>query len=162
MPARKKTEIDLQAMDDKKLREFIATKLVEGRSKQEAFYVIELFEHLLERKIAKALEQRDAKPADRTSETPGYRSHDNNGVEYAKLYDLNTGDEVRFDNDFDCGIGGKILTLQIDPECSSDGAPWSELYVECGDHDKHYINGQMQEGGDHLIGIYQVGDPLAE
>lgn len=72
------------------------------------------------------------------------RTHDTNGREYARLSNLKAGDVVDLDGGFTCGISSRRLPVEADS---------SGLYVPCGEG-KHYLDGQIDDAGDHLIGVY--------
>lgn len=86
---------------------------------------------------------------------------DTDGREYARISKLRPGDKVEADDGFTCIKAGAILEIQS----GLDG----ELYVFCSGADddegaivgpvqmgEHYLDGQLMDDDDHLIGFYKV------
>ncbi|MCQ8781674.1 hypothetical protein [Mangrovibrevibacter kandeliae] len=69
---------------------------------------------------------------------------DTRGTEWARLSDLKAGSQVRLDDGFTCGIAGARVDVAED-----EGG----LFVAC-DHGHHYLDGQLADDGDHLVGVY--------
>ena len=68
---------------------------------------------------------------------------DTYGRPYAKLSDLRPGDKISLDDDFTCMSGNKIVQQDTN----------GELFVSCRQKG-HWLNGQLAEDREHLIGIY--------
>ncbi|TIW23118.1 MAG: hypothetical protein E5V63_25495 [Mesorhizobium sp.] len=71
-------------------------------------------------------------------------THSTDGREWAKLSALKPGDKVLTDSGFSCGMSNKTLTVQVDD---------LGLFVPCG-RVNHYLDGQLADDGDHLVGIW--------
>ena len=68
---------------------------------------------------------------------------DRDGREYAKLTHLKNGDFIELDSGFTCHPPGIVL-VRIEA---------GRLYFDCDKH-KHYLDGQLADDGDSLVGIY--------
>lgn len=73
-------------------------------------------------------------------------THDAEGREWAKLSELTVGDEVVTDGNFTC-VDNSV------PHVVMVGA--GGLCIQCSDGN-HYLDGQLGEDGDHLVGLYKV------
>lgn len=71
-------------------------------------------------------------------------SHDNQGREYAKLSKLKAGDVVTFDDSFSCLPPWSYQAIKAAPA----------LYVECMGCSRHYLDGQLSDDKEHLVGVY--------
>jgi len=82
------------------------------------------------------------------------RIADINGRPYAKLSELVPGDQLEADSGFTCLKDGERVKVIKD----HDGS----LFIPCADGG-HHLDGQADDDGEHLIGLYRVptiGDAL--
>ena len=77
------------------------------------------------------------------------QTHDINGIEYARVDQLEPGMIVRLDDGFTCHKAGETIIYADDGDASA-------LYFRCsGPGGRHYIGGQLAgDDEDHLVGIY--------
>jgi len=73
-------------------------------------------------------------------------SHSTDGREWARLSKVKEGDLLEMDNDFTCGIANETLAARLK---GGDGG----LYVYC-NHGQHYLEPNLSEDGDHIIGVW--------
>lgn len=81
---------------------------------------------------------------------------DNRGREYATLSKCKCSMKLECDDGFTCIQAGAIKEVFEDDE---------GLYVHCNGPDgeshpnnKHYLDGQLEDDGDYIIGMYFVGE----
>lgn len=74
------------------------------------------------------------------------QTEDKNGRPYARLDALSVGDSVETDDCFTCRKVGQVSKVKIDE---------GRLFIDCADG-KHFLDGQLQDEGDALIGVYPV------
>lgn len=70
-------------------------------------------------------------------------THDSEGIQWAKLSELEAGKEVELDSGFTCHAVGKVMVHKDD-----DG----HLYFECA-NGRHLFKGQADDG-EHCVGVY--------
>ena len=71
---------------------------------------------------------------------------DRDAREYVKQPDLNAGDKIQVDDDFDCMNGWSVKEVKDDE---------NGLYLICS-CGRHYIDGHGEFDDDTLIGIYKL------
>src|SRR4051812_38867145 len=85
---------------------------------------------------------------------------DIDGIPYAKLSQLKPGNKVIPDGDFDCLLAWQPLTV-VDFEGELSVIHNTETCGACGGENEicpHGLDGQLQDDGDTLIGIYHEED----
>lgn len=75
-------------------------------------------------------------------------THDLQGRAYAKLSELKAGDYIQTDGDFTCRHPWALGMVHVD----DDGC----LYITC-DKGDHWLDGQLDDDGDTLVGVYKKG-----
>lgn len=70
---------------------------------------------------------------------------DTNGRAYARLSQLQIGDQVQVDAGFRCIPSGKTLQVAADPS--------GNLFIQC-TAGMHFLDGQMDVDHDTLVGVY--------
>lgn len=77
------------------------------------------------------------------------RPCDNHGRPYARLSTLKAGDKVQVDDGFTCIVKwGHRLVRQDSTRPGIDG-----LFIDCRSG-RHYLDGQLDDDSDFLIGVY--------
>ena len=72
-------------------------------------------------------------------------THDKNGKPWAKLSELKEGDKLIADGDFTCLRSAGSVKIKKDH---------AGFYFECSEG-QHYLDGQLDDDGEHLIGLYK-------